>query len=292
MKAGTSALFSALAEHPEILGSIDKEPGFWTKDAGIKAGPKAYLECWDRASKPGARWLLEGSTHYTKVPVQRSAAPYFRRVEGEKRFIYVTRNPVDRIRSQYEMSLAHGWFKKPIQEGLEPVAIWLSNYYMQIRPFIDCFGEDSICVVSHEEIKRDSSAVVDRVGRFLGVDPSGFPAELPRVNVSSDHRKLRAQALRKLLRAEDPKGKADISKKELHARLTAEVTPTEEHIALIHRELDEDLAKFEAIFGLNPWTGERSDTVDAADASGSTINAALASISTIRRQCSHPVGAR
>lgn len=308
MKAGTSALFSALAKHPDILGSINKEPGFWIKDGAPQRGQKGYMECWDRGAKPNAKWLLEGSTHYTKVPMQRSPARYIRRIDGEVRFIYVTRDPVARVRSQYEMSLAHGWFANSIEKGLEPASIWFSNYYMQIRPFIDCFGTESICVLSHEELRRDPKAALLRVGEFLGVDPSGLPDQLPRVNVASEHRTIRAAALRKSLRESMGTEAYQISDEELQRRLAAEVTPTEEHIAKLHEELDADLARFEEIFGLDPWTGERtvqqpvavqetpasprmgasavadSPGAPQAPTGGSELSAALASMQAIRRE--------
>lgn len=284
MKAGTSALFSALATHPDILGSTDKEPGFWIKDGAHEAGEQAYLNWWNRAAKPDATWLLEGSTHYTKLPSLRSAAVPLKVLRGRCRFIYLTRDPVQRVRSHYEMALAYGWESRPIHEELGPHPVWYSNYYMQIRPYVDVFGKEAICALSYEELKSDPTAVLRRVAAFLDVDPGGFPPALPRVNVASEHRRLRLDALR--ARLGDRVG--DYSEEQLHAHLTAEVTPTEVHIARLHEELDRDLAEFERLFGIDPWTGQRHEARPATiqhPAAGS-MDSALRAIEEIRRASS------
>ena len=274
MKAGTSALFSGLATHPEILGSINKEPNFWDNSTAGADQLETYLRCWDLASKPEATWYMEGSTSYTKLPIRRSPAPTLRHLNADLRFIYVTRNPIDRARSQYEMSLARGWIKRPLTNEFDPAVSWLSNYYQQITPYVDCFGVESIHVISHEELSADPHGVLVGVAKFLGLDPAGMPPTLPRVNEALQHRVVR----RKLARAQD---RAGLNAEELEQRLDAEVSLTAEHIARLHNELEHDLGLFEEMFLLNPWTGKRRST--EASSESHRLDPQIASLQSLRR---------
>lgn len=149
------------------------------------------------------------------------------------------------------MSLARGWIKQPLTSEFDPAVSWFSNYYQQIMPYVDCFGVESIHVISHEELSADPHGVLLGVAKFLGLDPAGMPQTLPRINQALQHRVTR----RKLARA---KNGAGLSDEELEQRLDSEVSLTARHIARLHEELEHDLGLFEKMFELNPWTGERS----------------------------------
>ncbi|WP_419191206.1 sulfotransferase [Saltatorellus ferox] len=255
MKAGTSALFHGLAEHPRILGSLDKEPAYWNREAARGRGLEPYLACWDPGTKPGALWWMEASTDYAKVPVECSPAPRLRNLDAELRFLFVTRNPVERVRSNYEMALAHGWIKHPIHVELDPTTVWFSNYYQQLKPFVDCFGRDSIHVLSHEELMGDPAATLRDVCAFLDLDPEGIPSVLPRVNEAAEHRALWRQLALQRAQAAGQHPTEEVLQRELQR----DITPGPEIVEHLHRELDHDLALFQDMFGLDPWTGRRTE---------------------------------
>jgi hypothetical protein len=211
-------------------------------------GLEGYRPQWaHHGPRPGA-WRLEASTEYTKVPVRPSPAPLLAKNPAEFRFIYVTRNPLERIRSQYEHSLAEGWFKKPIHEFLHPAAVWTSKYHLQLQPFVDWFGKQRIHVLSYEELCADAGAALESIAGFLELDPAAMPAGLPRANDSRDHREKRTAECRVV-------GSHDSG---LQQRLDRDVTPTAEQASLIRGALADDLAAFERVWGIDPWTGERT----------------------------------
>lgn len=67
MKAGTSGLYDAVREHPEICECRAKEPNFVSRDERWAEGFEAYRNLWDFDPRRH-RVRFEGSTSYTKIP--------------------------------------------------------------------------------------------------------------------------------------------------------------------------------------------------------------------------------
>ena len=261
MKAGTTALFQRLGEHPAIHACSQKEPNFWIRDHVYGQGPQArkasldsYRNLWEAPLKPHAKWRLEASTNYTKMPLEMSPAPYFGRGAEEFRFIYVVRNPIARIRSHYEHALAEGWIREPVHTRLHPTTLWVSNYQQQIQPYLDWRGRKSIYVISYEELCRDTGPVLDGICRFLEIQPGLLGGVLPCANRSSRYRESRMNAAR---RYHLDQGR-EVSDAELTEELDRQVMMTDDVISRVHEVLDADLRRFEALFGIDPWTGART----------------------------------
>ena len=283
MKAGTTALYNALSRHPGFAPCGEKEPAYWVLDESRGRGMEGYRKLWTEAAGDG-RWRLEGSTEYTKMPVRPSAAPFLAKQDAEFRFIYLTRNPVRRIRSQYSHALAEGWLQKPIHEELHPRTVWFSNYRVQLQPYIDFFGRYSILVMSHEELTHKPTASLKRVCEFFELDPSLMSMELPRANDSVYYRTINLRRCLEAFGLADPtppgqsarwiaeptllgeaRRRADaLGRPELvdaaRAEVEREVSPSPEQEAHIQEALEEDLRRFEDTWGLDPWTGQRSSS--------------------------------
>lgn len=281
MKSGTTALYKAVTQHPGVLACREKEPMYWCTD-GMRVGNMSqYRELWDPSAKPDAVWRMEASTGYTKVPVRMSAAVGLAPTGIDARFVYLTRNPLDRAMSQYDHSLARGWISQPTSEGLSPTVCWFSNYRMQLQPYVDCFGRDRILVLSYEELKDDHAGTLRRVFEFLELDPAEGPSTIAVRNSSQRYRSIRLQrrlaaagllpagyetaqdeslsvdaALERALEAATTSGLRDRLHEELQA-WEAEIRLSPEQIELIHAKLDVDLEHFRAEWGIDAWTGER-----------------------------------
>ena len=67
MKAGTTALYYLLTQHPQIAACREKEPNFWTDAVHGPQDLDAYRELWD-CEEGRHQWALEASTGYTKLP--------------------------------------------------------------------------------------------------------------------------------------------------------------------------------------------------------------------------------
>lgn len=255
MKCGTTALFQALSQHPEILPCVEKEPAFWLRDDARDLGLEGYRQLWQRHNPQNPGWRLEASTGYSKVPVRPSPAPVLSWQPAEFRFLYVTRNPLQRIRSQYEMSLSRGWFKEPITDGLHPSTLWFSKHHLQLQPYVDWFGKESIHVLSYEELCANPGRTLGGIANFLGVDESPLPSALPRANTSGLFRRQRTRS-----------AKPGQTGEELQKALDAEVTPSPAQAQYIREVLADDAASMRRDWGLDVWTGQRTLNQDVEDA--------------------------
>lgn len=287
MKAGTTALYCSLVQHPQIAGCTVKEPnalcdrGVWTK------GLEAYSRLWAWDARTH-RWAIDASTGYAKLPVVPNAVLPAQRLPAEFRFLYAVRDPIARIRSQYLHSLAEGWTPKPIHEGLAPDALLYSNYHFQLLPYATVHGRERLCVLSYEEYCAERQAVLQRVCAFLGIDAGFAFRDTGPMNDSAIYRsKLLARLLerRGLLPATLPveacgrmvpaslralvlpelelRGAAD-AWDEACAELERSITPSPAQEDQIRAALDADLARFRNEWGIDAWTGRRCDAELAA----------------------------
>src|SRR5207244_732601 len=99
MKAGTTSLYEYLRTHPQVFMSERKELDYFT--TGIDRGLDRdwYEGCFERAD--GARAVGEASTGYTKFPTHRDVAARVAALLPDVRLIYMIRNPIERMRSQW-----------------------------------------------------------------------------------------------------------------------------------------------------------------------------------------------
>lgn len=166
MKCGTTSLFHYLAEHPQVSPSCDKEPFFFCDDRCYQQGLQRYRELWQW--RPEHRIALEASTGYTMYPRYLDVVKRIAQVEGaDFRFIYIMRNPVDRIQSQIQHELADGVLQEPVVTA-EQIAF--SKYAMQLDAFTDAFGRDRLHLLLLEDLKKDPVSELRRLCEFLGID--------------------------------------------------------------------------------------------------------------------------
>lgn len=101
MKCGTSTLYALLAQHPQIAGALVKEPEFFCsprKKSRYRIG--RHEELWPGAAPGQIR--LDGSTSYTKWPLDDGVPERMRAAGLQPRFLYIMRDPVRRIESHWD----------------------------------------------------------------------------------------------------------------------------------------------------------------------------------------------
>lgn len=175
MKCGTTSLFRYLSEHPQISPCKQKEPNFFASDLNWEKGFDWYQKLWD--FDPTKHLIaLEGSTHYTKIPKFPNAAQRISTVKANFKFIFIMRNPLDRIESHYTHGFQANWqsIKQPIEDIENNHALEVSQYAMQIDEYYKKFSPDNILLLNFEDLKLDPSSLLRRVCLFLGIDDS-FP---------------------------------------------------------------------------------------------------------------------
>ncbi len=171
MKSGTSSLFDLISQHPDVAGSTPKEPHFFTQR--FEDGFDWYLDRWP-SSGNGHKVLLEGSTSYTKLPAFSGAPERIAAVpDAEFRFLYIMRNPIQRIESHLSHALAEKWSDASADEAVESDSHFLevSRYAKQLDPYYERFPAESILLVDFEEMRGDPTGVARRAQAFLGLTP-------------------------------------------------------------------------------------------------------------------------
>ena len=91
----------------------------------------------------------------------------------EAKLIYVMRDPVDRIVSQY----IHEWSQRVIEDGCSiddaieqhPILVEYSKYATQVSPYVEKWGMDRVLPVFFERLMHNPQEEFERVGRFLGI---------------------------------------------------------------------------------------------------------------------------
>lgn len=289
MKAGTTALYRYLEQHPELAACPTKEPWFLGDPARWGEGLEAYERLWPAFDPARHRWALEASTGYSKLPLRANAVQASWALEAEFRFLYLVRDPLARIRSHYLHALSQDWMRYPLHERLAPEAVLFSNYRFQLQPYVTVHGRDAVLVLSYEEFRRRPRPVLRSICRFLGIDEE-FSFQDPGPQNSSDG--YRARLLARLVNARGvlptpldldacerlPKGalRAELADRlvpldaldllaEVEYELERSITPTPEHVELLHELLDEDLARFRDEWGIDPWGGGASGSSLAAE---------------------------
>ena len=116
------------------------------------------------------------------------------------KLIYVMRHPIDRLVSQYVHELTVGRINVGVREAVErhPELIEYSRYAMQLQPFIEAYGSDSILPVFFPRLVTHSQPELERIGRFLGHEgPLRWDTDLKPQNMGRD--RLRASPIRQAL---------------------------------------------------------------------------------------------
>ena len=168
MKSGTTSLFEVLGQHPQVCPAKVKEPDFFIKDHDMKS-LESYLSLWDWKSGKH-KVALESSVAYAKEPfISGVAKRIFESNLGEYRFIYMLRNPLQRIESQIRHGQFAGW-GGALENGIPDDVVDFSRYAMQLDYYLKFFPLDRILLVTLEEFRDEPKKVLSRICCFLGID--------------------------------------------------------------------------------------------------------------------------
>jgi hypothetical protein len=168
MKSATSTLYDQLSRQAGIFMPELKEPNFFSDDAQYDRGLEWYSGLFDAAER--SDMLGEASTHYTKLPTYPQTVARIRSCLAQPRLIYVMRDPIDRLISQY----IHQWSEGEIHCRLEEAIgkyqelIAYSCYARQLKPFFESFGKQSVLPIFFDRLTRDPQGELERVCSFIG----------------------------------------------------------------------------------------------------------------------------
>ena len=168
MKCATSTLHDQLARQIDIFMTEPKEPYFFSNDEIWAKGLGWYSRLFDNAGHGDL--CGESSTHYTKLPTYPHTIKRMRAHIPNAKLIYVIRHPIDRLISHY----IHDWSEKKIKSTIDQAISLHSNlidyskYAMQIRPFLESYGPETILLVFFEHLMSEPQTELERITRFIG----------------------------------------------------------------------------------------------------------------------------
>jgi hypothetical protein len=208
-KAGTTALFSYLSQHPKIKQATTKEINFFNCDSSFGKGLDFYHSHF-RVANNGDQELItfEASPSYL---VNEKAYRRIHSYNKDIKLIAILRNPVDRAFSAWNMyykryltepNWFHNWmkhcdenydrssiinrsvasfvvFEKAVEEEIEALneskfieAPILKHgfYYRQLKRYFDSFRQAQIHVVHSIELKNSTSTTLESIENFLGIE--------------------------------------------------------------------------------------------------------------------------
>lgn len=208
-KAGTTALYEILRQHPQIGMSSIKEPNFFALEGEILnyapgTTSEGYLEecitdleCYQNQFGVYKRGIVlgEASPLYLYAP---KASERIRHHLPNAKIIAILRDPVARAYSNY---LHH------VREGIESVSsfeealeleerrqkdnwwwgfsyVKAGFYYTQLKRYTEKFSNQQIRVFLYEDFLEDPARVVCNIFNFLDVDSAFRPDLSERHNVS------------------------------------------------------------------------------------------------------------
>ena len=87
------------------------------------------------------------------------------------RLIYIVRNPVERVISNYSHRLVRGTEREQPEPAVftDPTYINRSRYGVQIRPYLKLFPKNNILIIIFEDFISAQSKVLNQIANFLDI---------------------------------------------------------------------------------------------------------------------------
>ena len=222
-KAGTTAVYGYLAQHPKVFSSRVKEPMFFSREENYAKG----LDWYEGAYFGGAKnhpVRAEATPHY--LYCSEKVAPRIKKAYGERpvKFIVSFRDPVSRAYSWYWNMVREGREDLGFDEALRVEGRRLeqnrhelrqlgsmvygysagSRYASLLQPYLELFYPESFFFVFQDDLKSRPNETCEEVFEFLGIESSirvnasnSNPAAMPRSRLL--HQTLRRRFLFKEL---------------------------------------------------------------------------------------------
>lgn len=195
-KCGTSSLHYYLGLHPQIAMSRPKELNFFAEGWNWERG----VDWYERHFPTDAPVRGETSPIYT-FPWIEGVAARMVSVVPDARLVFIARDPVDRMVSQYEETVNIGQEPHAPAEALcEPNSLYLqaSSYHRALAPFIAAFPAERFFVTSQEALLARRGDTLRALFRFLGVHEGFFSPKFERMQNRSAEKGWRYRAILRL----------------------------------------------------------------------------------------------
>lgn len=198
-KSGTTALHQYVSLHPQVFTPATKELRFFSTPERWQLGVPWYERQF--AGSEGAVARGETSPQYTQAPLIDGVPARMASVVPHARLVYLVRDPVDRVLSQYRYRVNRGRESRPVEQAvLDPRYLNGSRYAYQLDRYLEHYDPAALLVLPSEALRRQPTDVLHRLFSFLGVDPGLAPA-VPPVEVNKGDDKMPSRPLPRPVRS-------------------------------------------------------------------------------------------
>lgn len=228
-KAGTSAIFSWLADHPQAIGSTVKETCFFAdpgshvfrQDFNSSLGLDAYRTAFPEPNAE-TRLIFEATPTYIYSKTALTSIPD---LPSAPRCLFVLREPASQLRSLFTY-FQNNWDHIPADMSFEAYlhaiatdspafggnelasdALTNAAYLPWLRTWRDMLGTDRMKVVTYDKLRSDPSSLMSDISDWCGVDPAFYADYVfSRENESYVPRSRALQRVNIAIRERLPKG--------------------------------------------------------------------------------------
>ena len=196
-KSGTTSLHAYLSDHPEISMAEPKEPQIfsaaqWEDELGT------YVEMLSA----DAPIRGESSTAYTFYPFIQGIPERIAASCPDARFIYMVRDPVQRMIAHYVQGFAQMTEGRTIATVLrefdQPANQFVaaSRYASQLEQWLRHFDRERFLILEQDDLRERRQATMDRVFEFLGVEAIRITHADYELNATADKSRMTPAAAR------------------------------------------------------------------------------------------------
>lgn len=229
-KAGTSSVHQWIADHPDALGSREKETYFfvdpdthmYNAQAHVSKGYDTWADQFDLPDGKRPKIIVESTPSYIYFD---TALDHIPDLPTQPKCLFILREPAAQIRSLHSY-FQNNWNWIPADMSFEDFvavahtetgdfkgnelarhAIRYGKYVDYLRKWRERLGDERMMVIGFDDLKRDGAGTAKRVAEWLGLDPSFYDTySFPRENETYVPRNRALQNLNVALRSKLPKG--------------------------------------------------------------------------------------
>ena len=204
-KGGSTLLADHLNQSPDITYFGKKEPNLFNMDSEESSREKiATMEI----GIPPEKYLLDGSPNYTRYPEFPNSPMNIAAVAGtDSRLIYIIRNPVERLISNYFWSRERYGESYSLAEAIVRDRRYVTTglYDEQISRYLEYFDRGQFYFVKFEQYITDPSRALVAILNWLEAAPPDSFNPAPEFVAATDKqnsREARFPALNRLVRSQ------------------------------------------------------------------------------------------
>lgn len=284
-KAGTSSLFRWLADHPDALGSSEKETYYFVDtdshmyrpESHIGNGLEDYHAFFRNQSSETPRVILESTPTYLYYETALTMLP---ELESRPKFVFVLREPSEQVYSVFRY-LKNNWSAIPEEmtfaqfisrirdhndrfggNDFAQHALRNAVYVDYLKRWRERAGSSRMAIWLFDDLRRDTKKFTQEVARFCGLDPEYYETyNFPRENETYQPRSAGLQKFNVAIRGLLPKGRVYSRLRNIYRQLnTTKPTPPSdedrEMMSTLRMEFSSNNQELASEFNLDltPWS--------------------------------------